>query len=241
VVVVVLASAGLTWRFIRGAADAWIPNAVVAYGCLYPVCVAAWAAASGNAPAAQDAVLAWGIRSVLALQASIGVYLAFGFHPPERDARGYWGITAAGVAGIALLIAWIGSAAPAAQPVPGTPAPILLATPSPTRTIVPTITPTFTDAPPPTRTPKPSATDTPTPLPVTAVVRGTGGSGVFVRDTPGLDGKKIASLQEGDVIQVIGDPVEKDGTLWIPIRMAGGQTGWMALEFCATATPTRTP
>jgi hypothetical protein len=241
VLVVALAAAGLTWRFIRGAGDAWIPNVIVSYGCLYPICVAAWALAAGRSEEAQAAWLAWGIRSALALQASIGAYLAFGFHPAERNVRGYWGITAAGAAGIALLVAWIGAAQPAPQTAPGTPAPIMLATDSPTPSEVPSITLTPTESPPPTETPKPSATFSPTPLPVPAIVRGTGGQGVFVRDAPGLDGKKIASLQEGDSIEVLGPPVEKDGTLWIPIRMSSGQSGWMALEFCATATPTRTP
>ncbi len=241
VLAVILAAAGLTWRFIRGANDAWIPNVVVSYGCLYPLCVAAWAMAAGRAGEAQTAWLAWGIHSVLALQASIGAYLAFGFRPAERNARGYLGIAAAGIAGIALLIAWIGAAKPAALPATPPPAPILLATDTPTRTTVPSITFTPTITPPPTETPAPSVTFTPTIPPIPAIVRGTGGSGVFVRDAPGLDGKKIASLQEGDKIEVLGPAVEKDGTLWLPIRMASGETGWMALEFCATATPSRTP
>jgi hypothetical protein len=241
VLIVALASAFLTWRFIRGVSDSWIPNAIVSFGCWYPVCVAAWAMVEGNGGEAQAALLAWGIRSILALQVSIGVYLANGFRPAERNARGYLGIAAAGIAGIALLAAWIGVPQPPAQTAPTTPAPILLATTSPTRTAVPTITQTPTVTPTNTGTPVPSATFTLTPLPVSAVVQGTGGSGVFVRDAPGMDGEKIASLQEGDVVQVIGSPVEKDGTLWIPIRISGGQTGWMALEYCATMTPTRTP
>jgi hypothetical protein len=241
VLAVTLAAAGLTWRFIRGAADVWIPNVIVSYGCLYPLCAAAWAMAAGRTGEAQTAWLAWGIHSILAIQASIGAYLALGFRPAERNTRGYLGIAAAGIVGIALLAVWVGVTQPAAQEVPATPAPILLASDTPTRTEIPSLTLTPTISPTATDTPAPSMTFTPTLPPVPAVVRGTGGSGVFVRDAPGLDGKKIASLQEGDVIEVIGEPVEKDGTLWIPIRMSSGQTGWMALEFCATATPSRTP
>jgi hypothetical protein len=233
------AAAGLTWRFVRGANDAWIPNIIVSYGCLYPICVAAWAVAAGRGGEAQLAWLGWGIRFATALLASIGAYLAFGFRPAQRSVRAYWGIAAAGAAGAALLIAWIGTAQPAARPAPTTPAPILLPTDTPTPSPIPSITPTSTDTLPPTQTPTPSASFTPTLPPVLAVVQGTGGSGVFVRDVPGLDGRKIASLQEGDVIQVIGAPVEKDGTMWIPIRMSGGQTGWMVLAYCATATPLR--
>jgi hypothetical protein len=241
VLMVILAAAGLTWRFVRGANDAWIPNVIVSYGCLYPLCAAAWALAAGRSGEAQSAFLAWGIHSALALQASIGAYLAFGFRPAERNARGYSGIAAAGIAGIVLLAAWVGVAQPAAQPAPPTPATAVPAADTPTRTAVSTFTlaPAVTSTP--TDTPPPSPTFTPTLRPMPAVVRGTGGSGVFVRDAPGVDGKKIASLQEGDAIEVIGGPVEKDGVLWIPIRMAGGQTGWMVAEYCATATPTRRP
>jgi hypothetical protein len=56
-----------------------------------------------------------------------------------------------------------------------------------------------------------------------------------------LDGKKIDSLQEGDVVEVLGPAVEKDGTLWVPVRTTSGISGWMALEFCATATPKAAP
>jgi hypothetical protein len=56
-----------------------------------------------------------------------------------------------------------------------------------------------------------------------------------------LKATKIASLTEGDVLEVIGGPVEKDGTWWVQVRTSSGVMGWMALEFCATVTPVRTP
>jgi hypothetical protein len=236
---VVVAAALLTWRFLRGAADAWMPNLVVSYGCLYPVCAAAhWAATGGGA--AQAAALAWGVRSCLALLASIGTYLAFGFRPSERNARAYAGMAAAGLAGMALLLAWAGSAEPAARPA-GTPEPILLPSSSPTRTPIPSITPTGTISPLPSETPRPSLTFTPTPPPVPAVVHGTGGQGVYLRDAPGLEGKKIASLQEGETVEVLGPAVEKDGTWWVPVQTSSGIRGWMAVEYCATVTPASTP
>jgi hypothetical protein len=239
-IVVVLAAVALTWRFLRGAADAWMPSLIVAYGVLYPICAAAGLMTAGAGEAATSAWLTWGIHTGLALLASIGTYLAFGFRPPERTIRAYSGIAAAGAIGLALLAAWAGTApavAPAAAPAAGTLEPILLPTASSTLTVQPSITLTATISPLPSQTPKPSDTLTPTATPVPAVVRGTGGQGVFLRDAPGLDGKKIASLQEGDIVEVLGPPVEKDGTLWIPVRTDSGFEGWMALEFCATATP----
>lgn len=237
--VVILAAILLTGRFLRGAADAWMPNLVVSYGCLYPLCGAAGLIAAGNGSQAQAAWLTWGIHSSLALLASIGTYLAFGFRPSERNVRAYAGMAAAGVLGIALLFAGAGSTKPAARP-GGTLEPILLPTDSPTRTLLPSITLTATISPLPSETPKPSVTFTPTPPPVPAVVHGTGGQGVYLRDGPGLEGKKIASLQEGEVVEVLGPAVEKDGTWWVPVRTASGISGWMAVEFCATVTPTST-
>ncbi|MGB7539975.1 MAG: SH3 domain-containing protein [Anaerolineales bacterium] len=241
--VVVLAAIALTWRFLGGAADAWMPSLIVAYGGLYPICAAAGLMAAGAGGPASAAWLTWGIHTGLALLASIGTYLAFGFRPSERNVRAYAGIAAAGVVGLALLAAWAGTtpaAAPAAVPTAGTLEPILLPTASNTLTLEPSLTLSATVSPPPSPTPKPSATLTPTATPVPAVVRGTGGQGVFLRDAPGLDGKKIASLQEGDIVEVLGPPVEKDGTRWVPVRTDSGLEGWMALEFCATATPAAT-
>jgi hypothetical protein len=241
--VVVLAAAALTWRFLRGAPDAWIPNLVVAYGGLYPICAAAGLAAAGAGGAAGLAGLAWGIHTGLSLLVSIGMYLAFGFRPPERNVRAYAGMAAAGIIGLALIAAWVGTApaaAPAPAPAAGTLEPILLPTASSTPTLRPSLTLSPTISPLPSASPKPSTTPAPTATPVPAVVRGTGGQGVFLRDAPGLAGKKIASLGEGDVVEVLGPPVEKDGTQWIPVRTASGLEGWMALEFCATMTPAPT-
>ena len=88
---IILASAWLTWRFVRGAADSWMPSAVVSYLCLYPLCVAGWTLAVGKNDAAVDALLAWAIRASLALIASMGTYLALGFRPSERNVRAYAG------------------------------------------------------------------------------------------------------------------------------------------------------
>jgi hypothetical protein len=240
VIVVGAAAALLTWRFLRGAADAWMPNLVVGYGCLYPVCAAAGWMAAGEGAAATAAWLTWGIHVLLSLAVSIATYLAFGFRPSERNLRAYAGMAVTGLAAAALLISWAGRA-PAPVPPTGTPEPILLPSITSTPTIRPSITWTATISPPPSETPRPSATQTLTPTPVPAVVRGTGGQGVFLRDAAGLAGKKIASLQEGDVVELLGPAVEKDGTFWVPVRISSGISGWMALEFCATATPKATP
>jgi hypothetical protein len=237
VAIVALAAGWLTGRFVRGADDAWMPNLVVSYGCLYPLCLAAGLLAAGQTAAVSEVFLAWGLHAVLALVASVAACLAFGFRPAERDVGALAGMAAAAAAALGLIILWIGWN-PAAAPPPAEPTPAVQPADSPTPAPPPspTSTPSATVAPSETRAP--SATPTPTMQPVLAVVTGTGGQGVYLRDAPGLAGKKIASLAEGDVVEILGPPVEADGTRWIPVRTAAGVTGWMALEFCATVTPT---
>jgi hypothetical protein len=240
VVIVVLAAGFLTWRFVRGARDAWMPNLVVSYGCLYPLCLAAGLLAAGDAAGTPPVFLAWGLHAALALAASIVAYLAFGFRPAERDVGAFAGMAAAAAAALGLIILWIGRTPSAAPPAAGT-VPVITPAVSPAFTPPPSPTPTPSDSPAPSETPAPSVTLTPTMQPVSAVITGTGGQGVYLRDAPGLGGKKIDSLAEGDTVEVLGPAVEADGTWWIPVRTASGVTGWMALEFCATATPISTP
>jgi hypothetical protein len=234
----VLAAAWLTWRFLRGAPDSWMPSAVVSYLCLYPLCAAGWTAATGKGDGAITALLAWAIRVSLALLASMGTYLALGFRPSERTARAYVGIAAMVLIGVMLIGAWAVRGTPGAEP-----APIPMSTSTSTATFTPTpepsITLTATDTPPPSQTPIPSATFTATYPSVKAIVRGTGAGGVFLRDAP--NGKKIDSLNDGDEVIVIGPAVQADTTWWIPVRTASGKIGWMAMEFCATVTPTSKP
>jgi hypothetical protein len=235
----VLASAWLTWRFIRGAADSWMPSAVVSYLCLYPICVAGWMTAAGKSETAIAALLAWAIRVALALIASMGTYLALGFRPTGRNARAYAGIAATVLFGAALLGAWAGMGAPDVSPAPA-PIPTAKEIPTPTSTASPALSDTLTATAtiPPSETPNPSPTLTATFPRVTARVSGAGEAGVFLRDAP--NGKKIDSLYDGDEVEITGPAVQVDTTWWIPVRTASGKTGWMALEFCATETPAST-
>jgi hypothetical protein len=235
---ILLASAWLTWRFLRNAPDSWMPSAVVSYLCLYPLCVAGWMAAGGKGEAAVGAMLAWAIRVSLALIASIGTYLALGFRPTARNARAYAGIAAMLIVGAALVGAWAGMGEPGAAPAPTltfVPIPTETPTPSPLPSITPTVTATLEPSSTPTLTPTFTAT-----FPaVRAIVHGAGGSGVFLRDSP--NGKKIDSLYDGDEVTVLGPAVQAGGTWWLPVRTKSGEQGWMAMEFCATVTPTNTP
>jgi hypothetical protein len=138
---------------------------------------------------------------------------------------------------IGLLVAmWLGAGEPsvvAAMPSP-TPSPAPSMTQAPTDTPTPSQTPMPTDTPAPSVTP--TASPTPTLVPVLALIHGSGGKGVFLRDKP--SGKTLRSLLDGEMVSVLGYPVFQNGLEWLQVRTSDGTVGWVAMEFCATVTPT---
>ncbi len=74
----------------------------------------------------------------------------------------------------------------------------------------------------------------PTPLPMTptpdlphAIVSGTQGIGLTVRQTPG--GAELAILPEGSVLTLLEDaPIDQGGFLWQRVRTPDGDVGWAA-------------
>ncbi|HSM57630.1 MAG TPA: SH3 domain-containing protein [Candidatus Sulfomarinibacteraceae bacterium] len=100
---------------------------------------------------------------------------------------------------------------------------------------VPTPTATLSSLPPtetPTATPDPDApTITPTPRVCRAIVRGTGESGLNLREEPG--GAELQVLQEEEIVSLLEEPsVESGGVTWVRVRAAITRTeGWVALDF----------
>jgi len=82
-----------------------------------------------------------------------------------------------------------------------------------------------------TATPEPTVTMTPEALPtdVTAlavvVVESVGSA--RVRNQPGGD-TVVAAVPSGTEVQVLGGRVEFNNVVWLQIRVAGGQVGWIA-------------
>ncbi len=100
---------------------------------------------------------------------------------------------------------------------------------------VATLTPTLSSLPP-------TETNTPTvdpnlPSPTAtaricrAVVRGTAGSGLNLRDAPG--GTEVETLQEESILTLLSDeaPIESGGFTWLKVRTVALNEGWVALEF----------
>lgn len=101
--------------------------------------------------------------------------------------------------------------------VEATPMPTSTPTPVPTETPIPKPTST----PVPTATPKPTSTPAPTPLPSFNIIEFDGEkkmqawSFVNVRDYPSKAGNKVGSLNEGDIVTILGQCEE---TKWYQIR-----------------------
>ncbi len=93
----------------------------------------------------------------------------------------------------------------------------------------------FPPTPEPTSlTPAPTATVTPTVC--RAVVEGTGGNGIYLRDAP--QGEQLVILPEGTLLTVLEDaPVEAGGLVWRKVRAVGGEEGWAAQDFLTIRAP----
>jgi hypothetical protein len=103
-----------------------------------------------------------------------------------------------------------------------------------------TITPTvFVEQFPPTATATSSIvepTATATPVICRAIVEGTSGNGLTLRDVPG--GEEISILPDGSVLTVLEDEaVESGGFSWRKVRLVGGDEGWVAGEFLTIRAP----
>lgn len=93
----------------------------------------------------------------------------------------------------------------------------------------------FPPTPEPTSlTPAPTATVTPTVC--RAVVEGTGGNGIYLRDAP--QGEQLVILPDGTLLTVLEDaPVEAGGFVWRKVRAVGGEEGWAAQDFLTIRAP----
>ena len=80
----------------------------------------------------------------------------------------------------------------------------------------------------------PAISETPTPAPTSpypqAIVFGTRGIGLTLRDAPG--GNEIAILPEGTVVSLLDDlPTQFNQIAWRQIQTVDGMTGWVGTEF----------
>jgi uncharacterized hydrophobic protein (TIGR00271 family) len=100
-----------------------------------------------------------------------------------------------------------------------TPPPTTTHTPSPTSSPTRTLTPTSTATPTPTYTP----------TPVLAYISTPGGSGVYLRETPG--GKIITWLPDNTPVSILYEKQVIDNREWIEVRNVLNQLGWVPSEY----------
>jgi hypothetical protein len=83
----------------------------------------------------------------------------------------------------------------------------------------------------------PAAAPAAEPGPGTVALRvaNTDGAGVALRAEPGLQGRRLAALPEGAVVQLAGPDQEAGGRIWRNVRSRAGQVGWVAGEYLVEA------
>lgn len=228
------ASALLALRLGRGNGIDYLAGAALSYELLLPVAAVGVGIVRGNSELMADALLIAGMHTAWAVVAGMVTLALLGFRPLVGSGRSLAAAIAMIGVAAALSVAGLGASVVAAVP-----------TPTPTATATATATATMTRTPPPSATPSPTVTDTATatatatptatPTPPQALVLGTGGQGLIVRDAP--NGQPVASLLENAQLAVIGEPVEEAGDTWLPVRTEDGTEGWVLLRFVATLTP----
>jgi hypothetical protein len=92
---------------------------------------------------------------------------------------------------------------------------------------------------PPTAEPTsatPEVEQTATPTVCRAVVEGTSGNGLTMRDAP--NGEGLIVLEEGTLLTVLEDaPVQEADLVWRKVRAVGGDEGWVAEQFLTIRAP----
>jgi hypothetical protein len=70
----------------------------------------------------------------------------------------------------------------------------------------------------------------------TVVVKGTGGTGLNLREQPTTYARVVESYDEGAELTVLDGPREADGYVWWQLRAADGKEGWGAANWLALKT-----
>ena len=93
---------------------------------------------------------------------------------------------------------------------------------------LPTITPLPTDRPPlPTATIVDPESDPTLSEAQTAIVGGTNGLGVNLRDAPGIETNIIGNIPDGQPVTLTGESAFVDGLNWVSVISPDGDQGWV--------------
>jgi len=229
-----------------------LASAAVAYEIIIPASVVGLGLLHADPELWQAALLKFGTHLAWATVVCVATLFILGFRPLGARKRALTSAlvltTLVAALAVTLTAVYVFSSVslPVATPTPAlasTPTRIVIPTPtqtpSPSATHLPTLTPTISPTPPHTSTP----TITPTPLPVLAMIWGTGDLGAYVRQGPSRTTNPLDFLQEGTLLEIIGEPELVDNETWLNVRITYDDLvieGWIFGGLLATVTPTPT-
>lgn len=227
-----------------------VPSAALAYGLFLPAGAAGFSLTRGIAGGWPGGLFLFLIHLIWAILIGTLVLWIFGIRP--LNSRGYTLSGLYAVVGVAALVflspPWLSPVTLApSSPLLASPAPVsgvgaaVTETPTappaspttePTATRRPTLTATPTQ---PVPTPTPSLTITPTSTPVMAVINSS--EGARMREEPNYDAETVQILSNGFKVEILGEPVNTGGVIWLHVRAETGKEGWIIQPLIRTVTP----
>jgi hypothetical protein len=224
-----------------------LASAAVAFEIFSPAGAVGLGLLRADPPLWQGALLTFGAHLAWAAVVCVATLIVLGFRPLAGQRRSFSMavlLTATvAVLAVAAPAAYMFSYMPLYPGPTSTSTPIIIPTPTQTPSPSATILPTSTSIPTTTPTPADSSTPTltPTPTPNMAAIWGTGGLGAYLREGPSTETTPLDYLEEGELLEIIGEPEVVDGLIWWPVRITYDTQvveGWILNGLIATVTPT---
>ena len=224
------------------------PSVALAYTLYLPLIAAGFGLGSGLPHLFPDGLVVFAIHLAWAVLLGAITLAILGFRPMTILGYTLGGVvtliglaTVLGVGAYSTTLGWYG--APLAVP---TYTPTATNTFTAVPTLPPTATRTATPVPPtftptvtltPTVTPTPTETPTPTTVPVYARIGPE--QGALIREGAGFDFRTVyPAVMQGTLVQLLGEPVDKDGYTWVHVRVIeDSREGWMLESLLLIATP----
>jgi hypothetical protein len=266
-IVMALGAILLTVSFVRSESKPYLPSVVVAYELLMPLSASGFGLGNGVGDLWPHGVLAFLVQLAWATILGLITLAVLRFRP--LSGLGYvfaLGVSAV----VILTLFWLTNSPQPTEPTAGValPATTLTLEPLPSEAAsvaaLPSVTsvslrPTGNESTPEeifqttdgTVTPVPltlnvtlpvtetrTSTPEPEPTPIYAVIRAREGGGAYVRREPG--GNVLATLANGEIVQILPETQDHNGVLWIHILATRNDIrveGWIIQSVLETATP----
>jgi hypothetical protein len=266
-IVMALGAVLLTVSFVRSESKPYLPSVVVAYELFMPLSASGFGLGNGVGDLWPHGVLAFVVHLAWATTLGLITLAVLRFRP--LSGLGYvfaLGVSAL----VILTLFWLTNSSQPAEPTAGAAPPATTSTMEPlpgeaaSITALPSMTlvaegPTGNESTPEeisvttdgTITPVPvtldvtlpvtetrTSTPEPEPTPIYAVIRAREGGGAYVRREPG--GNVLATLANGEIVQILPETQDLNGVLWIHIVATRNDIhveGWIIQSVLETATP----